>query len=78
MILKKIWIIDKITYYRTKIRLTLENKSLYALCGDCQSITKFCRYKEQDCAMVNYILVSEGISYRYFPYAPKKKIRCVS
>ena len=78
MILKKIWIIDKITYYRTKIRLTFENKSLYALCGDCQSTANFCRYREQDCAMVNYILVSAEARFRYFPYAPKKKIRCIS
>lgn len=76
MILKKILVIRKDTYYRIKIRMTfLENIwGRYILCNDCRSEPRFCRYNEMDCRRINFVLVKEKINYRYFPYAPEEKV----
>lgn len=79
MILKKVWIINKIIYYRTKIRITERSDNLYNLCIDCGRCIdcerEQCIHKERDCAIINYILVAKKSRYRYFPYASKKKKR---
>lgn len=75
MILKKTWIVENEKYYRTKIRLTLENSSIiYDICTDCNMSSRLCKRKSIKCMRVNYILSVRRTTYRYFPYAPEKKV----
>lgn len=80
MILKRKWIIGNTNYYRVKIRMTLENVSeIYNICTDCITENKSsCSYSSLECLRTNMKLSRNKILYRYFPYAPKKKIRRIN
>jgi hypothetical protein len=77
MILKRKWIIGKTIYYRTRIRMTLENTNkIYNICTDCNVFFKYsCTYKSSSCMYLNFKLSKNKILYRYFPNAPKKENR---
>ena len=49
--------------------MTLDSR--YSLCVYCNNV--FCRYHETQCVIINQSLLLG--SYRYYPYAPKKKIK---
>jgi hypothetical protein len=76
MLLKRKWIIEKTNYYRVKIRMTLENISeIYNICTDCpKHLGFYCSQSAVECMQINYEFSKNKMLYRYFPYAPKKKI----
>lgn len=78
MIYKKIRILFGIKYYRTKLRLSLDSSYYYEPCCHCVNL----RFKLYDdpkcnknrCTRINEKYASGSCNFRYYPYAPKKKI----